>query len=103
MEGINRDEMELLLRGGTDKDKKTGQIIKESNYLVDWKLIPKAKRSKINNLWGGKDFNLAKLRNDVLHSGFRKNAKSANEIINQTKEIVQELKLIAQVWELEDK
>jgi hypothetical protein len=98
----NRDEMELLLRGGTDKDKETNTIIRQSLYLDQWLNIPKNKRKPLNNLWGGQDFNLSNLRNDVLHSGFRKSPKGAKNILDQTGKIIEELKKIAKFWNLED-
>jgi CRISPR-associated Csx2 family protein len=90
LDKINREEMELLLTGGKIKDK-------ESIYLQQWNDIPKPKRKKVNNLWGG-EFNLANLRNDALHAGFRKNPKTAEYIIQQTKEILKEIKSIAKEW-----
>jgi CRISPR-associated Csx2 family protein len=96
----NRDEMELLLTGGKIKDQE-GNTIKESLYLEQWSSIPKKKKKQLNNLWGG-DFNLANLRNDVLHSGFRKNPKRAEDILSQTRKIIEELKNVAKAWNLED-
>ncbi|OKH35677.1 CRISPR-associated protein [[Phormidium ambiguum] IAM M-71] len=98
LEKANRDEMELLLNGGKIKDS-NGNTIKESSYLAQWSSLVKKKRKQINNLWGG-EFNLANLRNDALHAGFRKKPKSAEEIIKQTEIIIKELKAIAVVWEL---
>ncbi len=88
----NRDEMELLLNGG-----KTSDGARISNYLEEWRKIEKPKRSKLNNLWGG-DFSLAKLRNDALHAGFRKNAKSGEKILAETRQIVEKLREIARDW-----
>ncbi|WP_172190732.1 hypothetical protein [Microcoleus asticus] len=53
----------------------------------------------MTNLWGGQS-NLAKLRNDVLHAGFRKNPKSAEKILNETDEIIEELNAISREWKL---
>ncbi|MEC4984848.1 MAG: TIGR02221 family CRISPR-associated protein [Oscillatoria sp. PMC 1068.18] len=98
MEKNNREEMELLLAGGKKKDK-DGNTVRESMYLKQWSKIPKTKRKKINNIWGGQ-FNLANLRNDALHAGFRKNPKNAQEIIEQTELLVNELDAIAVVWDI---
>ncbi|MGQ4646587.1 TIGR02221 family CRISPR-associated protein [Lyngbya aestuarii] len=98
VEKPNRAEMELLLAGGKLKDQ-DGNTIQESLYLEQWSNIQKNRRKQLNNLWGGQ-FNLANLRNDVLHSGFRKKPKSAEDIVQQTKEIVEELHAIALVWGL---
>lgn len=88
----NRNEMELLLNGGKNKSK-------ESTFLVDWKDIPKNKRRPVTNLWGG-TYALANLRNDVLHSGFRKNPGDPQSIIEKTQNIVGELQEIAVLWGL---
>lgn len=96
----NREEMELLLTGGKVKDSE-GNTIKESVYLEQWSTLPKKQKSQLNRLWVG-DFNLANLRNDVLHAGFRKNPKPAQEILEKTKSIIEELKRVAQTWNLED-
>jgi CRISPR-associated DxTHG motif protein len=88
----NREEMELLLTGGKIKGR-------ESIYLDQWLKIPKKTRTPLNNLWGGQ-FNLANLRNDALHAGFRKNPKGAEEIVQQTQQIIQELNAIALEWNL---
>ena len=91
----NREEMELLLNGGKTKDGK------ESKYLDDWSKLSRDKKKPLNKLWGG-DFNLANLRNDVLHAGFRKNPKNAQDILEQTQNIIKELQNIAQKWNLEN-
>lgn len=96
----NRAEMELLLSGGKLKDEKTGETIKTSRYLKEWDDLPKNRKKPIMRLWGG-DLNLASLRNDVLHAGFRKNPREPVDIIEKTKQIVAELKSIAVIWELE--
>lgn len=95
-----REEMELLLTGGKIKDK-DGNLIKESQYLVEWSNLPKEKKKQLNRLWGG-ELNLANLRNDVLHAGFRKNPKNAQNILHQTELIIKELEAIAKVWNLQD-
>jgi CRISPR-associated DxTHG motif protein len=94
----NRDEMELLLKGGKIKGS-DGNTIRESIYLDQWSKIPKKIRKQLNNLWGGQ-FNLANLRNDALHAGFRKNPKGAEEIVQQTQQIIEELNAIAIEWNL---
>jgi len=100
LDKVKREEMELLLTGGKIKDK-DGKTIKESRYLNEWSNVSKKNRKQLNNLWGG-DFNLANLRNDVLHSGFRKNPKSAEDIMEQTNKIIEELKAIARAWDLKN-
>lgn len=100
LDKANRDEMELLLSGGKIKDKE-GNTIRESLYLEQWSNTPKKQKKQLNNLWGG-DFNLANLRNDVLHSGFRKNPKKAEDILEQTRKIIEELKAVAAEWKLAD-
>lgn len=41
-------------------------------------------------------------RNDVLHAGFRKKPRAAEDIFAKTIEIVAELKSIAVAWRLEE-
>ena len=94
----NRDEMELLLKGGTIKGS-DGVPDRKSIYLDQWLKIPKQTRKQLNNLWGG-EFNLANLRNDALHAGFRKKPKSAEEIVQQTHKNIEELNAIAIEWNL---
>lgn len=98
MEKAEREDMELLLNGGTIKDNH-GNVVKESPRLSDWSQVPNGKQ--LRALWGGA-LNLANLRNDVLHAGFRKNAKSVETIGNLTKQIIQELRCIAAAWGLEE-
>lgn len=100
LDKTSRDEMELLLNGGKIKDK-DGNTIRESSYLASWSSISKEKRKRLNKLWGG-DLNLANLRNDVLHAGFRKNPKNAEDIIQQTKQVVEELIKTSQDWNLQE-
>ncbi|MBD2137688.1 TIGR02221 family CRISPR-associated protein [Anabaena sp. FACHB-1237] len=101
VERPNRSEMELLLNGGTgQKDSQGNRYI--SPYLEQYKAsIPQEKRTQLSNLWSN-TYRLANLRNDVLHAGFRKNPQGAEYIIQQTKQIVEELRNIAQVWDLKD-
>ena len=99
IEKPNREDMELLLRGGQIKDEETNTIIRQSPRLDQWANVPEGKR--LRALWGGK-FNLANLRNDVLHAGFRKNPKGAETIMQQTEQIINELKAIAVAWNLAD-
>ena len=94
LDNVCREEMELLLNGGKVKDR-------ESQYLEQWSSLPKKTRKQLNNLWGGQ-LNLANLRNDVLHAGFRKNPKNAEDILAQTKVIIQELQSISKAWNLQD-
>jgi CRISPR-associated Csx2 family protein len=96
MEKKNRDEMENLLNlGGKIKNKETG-VTKESEQ---WLGLPKELTEKLKELCTGdpnKSVNLSNLRNDVLHSGFRKNPKKASEITEKTKKIIAELDYIAE-------
>lgn len=95
----NRDEMEFLLKkGGKTKDE-NDNIIHKSPYFEEWNHITKTKKKPVNKLWSG-ELNLTNLRNDVLHAGFRKDPKNAEDIIDKTNKIVEELRNIAQIWEL---
>lgn len=89
---VYRDEMELLLNGGKIKHPETGEVLRTSVYLELWPTVPQNKR--LRNLWGG-IYNLANLRNDVLHSGFRKNPKPAIEVKRAVDEAIKELNSIA--------
>jgi CRISPR-associated DxTHG motif protein len=91
-----REEMEILLAGGKFKDPETGQTSRVSKYLNHWNTVIEGKR--LRKLWSNPPYQLANLRNDVLHSGFRKNPKPAQDIIDLTHEIVQELNEIAAQW-----
>ena len=94
--------MELLLSGGTTPPDAQGNKYK-SPYLEEYKSSVSEKKIKqLNKLWDS-DFNLAKLRNDVIHSGFRKKPKSAEDIRHQTEKIIEELKAVAAEWNLADK
>ncbi len=99
LEKTNREEMELLLNGGTTRPDAHGNK-HTSIYWEQYKSsVPKDRRNQLLNLWSNK-YKLANLRNDVLHAGFRKNPKSADEIANEAKQIIQELKTIAEAWNL---
>ena len=91
-----RGQLELLLSGG--KNPQTGE---ESKYLARWDTVLCGKR--LRKLWGAQPYNLANVRNDVLHSGFRKNPKPAQEIVALTAEIVEELNEIAKVWRISER
>lgn len=91
-----RDEIEFLLNGGVLKDE-DGVVRRQSPYLDQFRTLSDSKR--LRRLWGG-DYQLAKLRNDVLHSGFRKNPKPIDQIIQLTSQIVQELNEIAAQWHI---
>ena len=91
-----RDEIELLLSGGKLKDPETGEVVRISKYLEQWKTVPEGKR--LRQLWSNPPYQLANLRNDVLHSGFRKNPKSAKKIVDLVQDIVHELNDIAAQW-----
>lgn len=92
MNADERADMELLLAGGVDKDRNW-----QSPRLAEWLRVPCGTR--LRTLWGG-HLNLAKLRNDVLHAGFRKNPKDVTEIARQTTEIISALRKIASEWKL---
>ena len=101
MDANNRWEMEFLLnRGGKHKDKE-GNTTGESDYAKQWQEITKKKRKPLNKLWTG-NFDLAKLRNDVLHAGYRKDPRAAEDISEQTQAILEQLKAIALQWEIID-
>ncbi|MFM5982778.1 MAG: TIGR02221 family CRISPR-associated protein [Sphaerospermopsis kisseleviana] len=101
VEKPNRSEMELLLNGGTTPPDKQGNKY-TSVFLEQFKAsVSGDKIKQLRNLWES-TYKLAKLRNDVLHAGFRKNPQSADYIIEQTQQIVEELRNIAQVWDLKD-
>ncbi|AUS99806.1 TIGR02221 family CRISPR-associated protein [Nostoc sp. CENA543] len=101
IEKPNRAEMELLLSGGATPPDAQGNKYK-SPFLEQYKTtVSKDKRNQLSNLWS-QTYKLAKLRNDVLHAGFRKNPQSSEYIIEQTKQIIEELKNIAQAWNLQD-
>lgn len=88
-----REEMEILCCGG-----KIGE--RESVYRNQYKEIQKSKRKLINQLWNDPPYTLANLRNDVLHSGFRKNPKSITEIKEVLQEVITKLNEIAVAWEI---
>ncbi|MEH2295177.1 TIGR02221 family CRISPR-associated protein [Nostoc sp.] len=101
IERPNRNEMELLLNGGIGQKDAQGNRY-TSSYLEQYKAsISQEKRTQLSNLWSN-SYKLANLRNDVLHAGFRKNPQSAEYIIEQTKQIVEELGNIANAWNLKD-
>ncbi|MFZ5911591.1 MAG: TIGR02221 family CRISPR-associated protein [Chloroflexota bacterium] len=91
-----RGEMEFLLSGGVRKE--GGVVVEESPCLDRWKQWQYRKR--ISRLWSGEPFELANLRNDVLHSGFRKNSQPAADIVEQAEKIVHEINEIAELWNL---
>lgn len=91
MDKCDREDMELLLNGGKIKDSSTGKTSKESPRLDQWNNVPAGKQ--LRALWGSKH-NLANLRNDVLHAGFRRNPKTPEQIEQAVKTIVTELKVI---------
>jgi len=91
----NRDEMELLL------NYQSNNRGKKPKYLEQWYSLPKETTDQLTDLWRDR-LNLANLRNDVLHAGFRKNPKNAEDILAQTKVIIQELQSISKAWNLQD-
>ncbi len=84
-----REDIEILLAGG-----KRGERI--SRHLENWKKDHRRKR--LGKLWTSEPYLLANLRNDVLHSGYRKNPNSAEEIREQTKAVVLEINAISRLW-----
>jgi CRISPR-associated Csx2 family protein len=88
----HRDEMDTLLNGG-----------KSSKYLEEWNKLEQSKTTKLKSLCCGDKLNLQNLRNDALHAGFRKNPRSASDMIEQTHQIISELKQVAIDWNLLDK
>jgi hypothetical protein len=60
--------------------------------------VPEGKH--LRELWLKPPYKLAEVRNDVLHSGFRHNARSAQEIIGVANLIVQKIQSIAKSWGL---
>lgn len=101
IERPNRSEMELLLNGGTTaRDAQGNQHT--SPFLEQYRAsVSQEKRTQLTNLWSN-TYKLANLRNDVLHAGFRKNPRSAADIIQECKKIIDELKVIAKDWNLLD-
>jgi CRISPR-associated Csx2 family protein len=93
MDKETREEMEILCCGGKIGDR-------ESVYRNQYKEIEKSKRKLINQLWNDPPCTLANLRNDVLHSGFRKNPKSVTEIKEVLQKIINQLNEIAVAWEI---
>lgn len=91
----HRADCELLLNGGVRKNE-AGEVLYELPYLASWQNNPHRKR--VQTLWGGEPYKLANLRNDVLHSGFRKKPHSAEMIIQQVNEIVSEIREIAKLF-----
>lgn len=92
-----RDDMELLLNGGIRKSA-DGKNVVEAKHLAEWTMHPH--RKEVAHLWQGEGYNLANLRNDVLHSGFRKNPQPAQEIIERSGRIVQKINEIGRSWNL---
>jgi len=96
----NRDEREkmefLLSRGGEIKE--NGVVVAQSPYREKWKSWTHHKR--FGRLWSSEPCQLTNLRNDVLHSGFRKDSQSADEIVKQAKMVVDEINQIAALWNL---
>lgn len=93
----DREKMEFLLnRGGEVKE--NGVVVALSPYREKWKAWQHHKR--FGRLWSSKPIELTNLRNDVLHSGFRKNSQTASEIVKQVKAVIDEINEIAQLWNL---
>jgi len=94
-----REDVELLLSGGKIKNPETG-LERVSKHLEQWHTVRDGKR--LRTLWSNPPYQLANLRNDVLHSGFRKEPKSPKDIIDLTQKIVEELNAIAADWGITD-
>jgi hypothetical protein len=86
-----RSEMEFLLGGGKKRDESTDEV-RVSPYLADLHNLPLGRR--LQSLWAG-TFQLAKLRNDVLHSGFRKDPKPSADLKQAVDKALFELNEIA--------
>lgn len=82
-----REAMGDLLRGDMRKERVLP-------YLSQWSSIPD--KDHLSTLWK----KLTKFRNDVVHSGFSKDAKTPDEIKEQTVQFVVDLKEIARLWNL---
>jgi len=91
MDKKSREEMEILCCGG-----KVGK--RESLYRDQYKKLEKNKRTIVNKLWNDQPFMLANLRNDVLHSGFRKDPKSVEQIKKTLQQVIEELQKVAETW-----
>lgn len=76
-----------------------GHVVRQSSYLAAWPDVPDG--LILRSLWSG-SLNLANLRNDVLHAGFRKNPQQTKDIIAKTQKIIKAFKTIATAWRLED-
>ncbi|GIW83415.1 MAG: hypothetical protein KatS3mg105_5222 [Gemmatales bacterium] len=87
-----RADMELLLTGGKVKDPKTGKTVKESPRRGQWSGVPA--RKKLRRLWNDPPYTLANLRNDLLHAGFRKNPRDAQEIKTMVPGVLEELRTV---------
>lgn len=95
MDNKVREEMEILCCGGKRGDR-------ESIYRGQYKEIPKSQRKVISQLWNDPPCTLANLRNDVLHSGFRKKPKSVREIKQTLRQVIDKLNEIASLWGIID-
>jgi hypothetical protein len=91
----DRAAMEFLIGGGKRKDPQ-GNVVEQSPYLDQWATIPGAER--LRALWLKEPCLLREVRNDVLHSGFRNDARPAAEILDATRMVVEELQSIARTW-----
>lgn len=89
-----RAEMEFLLSGGKQGEEGAGPV-RESRYRDQWSTVPQDK--ELRRLWGD-PYKLANLRNDVLHSGFRRNPKAAEVVIKETNTALNKLYEIAVAW-----
>ena len=87
LEHKNRTIAEGLLNGA------------KNEYWEKWESISKNQRSPLITVWGSGN-KLANLRNDVLHAGYRKDSRDAEDILKETKEILNQLKAIAKDWEI---
>lgn len=90
----DRYAMEAILNYGKPKGEE-----QEEKYLAKWEVIPLAIRDSLKLLWTGRiETNIANIRNDIAHSGFRKNPRTIEEIVIQTDKVIDELQKIANAW-----
>ena len=90
-----------LTRGEAERRRWKRALSKISPIWAAWtsaRTVTAAISSALGHRWT----NSAKLRNDVLNSGFRKNPRTAQQIAEDTRRVIKELKAIAAEWKLEE-
>lgn len=92
MDSACRDEMELLLVGGKEPARSDSAPRRESALRAEWNRHPIAKSCKA--AWR----ELSNLRNDILHTGFRRNPRSADDSIVEIKAMMIKLRAIHDQW-----